>query len=289
MSTGHEIDEVSGIETTGHEWDGIRELNNPLPRWWQWVFYACVAYAIGYWIVYPAWPTYRGYTAGLFGYSQRQTVGADILAAKAAQAKFTDAITASSLEDLRKNPELLRFALAGGRAAFATNCAPCHGRGAEGRPGYPNLNDDDWLWGGRLDDIITTVNVGIRSVSPATRQSQMPRFGLDKLLEPAQINDAAEFVLSLSGKADDPAAALRGKQLFADNCSACHGGDGKGKQDVGAPNLTDAIWLYGGAKQDVVTSIETGRGGVMPSWQNRLDAITIKELALYVHQLGGGK
>jgi cytochrome c oxidase cbb3-type subunit III len=289
MSSGHGIDEVSGTETTGHEWDGIRELNTPLPRWWQWVFYVCIAFAVGYWILYPAWPALTGYSTGMLGYSQRQTVSADVAAAKAAQVKFTQALASASVDDVRKNPELLRFALAGGRAAFATNCAPCHGRGAEGRPGYPNLNDDDWLWGGKLDDIVTTISAGVRSTSPSTRQSQMPRFGLDKLLEPAQINDAGEFVLSLSNHSTDAEAAKRGKQIFADNCVACHGDAGKGKQDVGAPNLTDAIWLYGGTKPDIVKSIETGRGGVMPSWQGRLDAATIKELALYVHQLGGGK
>ncbi len=289
MIKNREIDAISGTETTGHEWDGIKELNNPLPRWWLWVFYACVAYSVGYWIAYPAWPMLTGYTTGVLGYSQRQVVNTDLAAGKAAQSKFAQAIAAGSLDDVRKDPELLRFALAGGRVAFADNCAACHGRGAQGKPGYPNLNDDDWLWGGKLDDIAQTVNVGIRATAPKTRQNLMPRFGLDKIFEPAQINDAAEFVLSLSGRIADPQAVGRGKQLFADNCAACHGGTGMGKQEMGAPNLTDGIWLYGNTKQDVVTSIETGRGGVMPSWQGRLDAATIKQLALYVHELGGGK
>ena len=289
MSDDRNVDALSGIETTAHEWDGIKELNNPLPRWWLWVFYACVVYAVGYWIAYPAWPMFAGYTKGVLGYSQRQVVNTDLAAGKAAQAKYVAAIAAAGLNDLRKDPELLRFALAGGRAAFANNCAQCHGRGAEGKPGYPNLNDDDWLWGGTLDDILTTVTVGIRSTSPKTRQNQMPRFGLDKLLDPAQINDAAEFVLSLSNRATDPDAAKRGKQLFADNCVACHGDLAKGKQDLGAPDLTDAIWLYGGGKEEIIKSIQTGRGGVMPSWETRLDPATIKQLALYVHELGGGK
>ena len=289
MSAEGEVDAVSGTQTTGHEWDGIRELNNPLPRWWLWVFYVCVAYAVGYWIAYPAWPTLTGYSKGVLGYSQRQVLQNDVAVGKAGQGKYARAMAAMPLADIRKDPELLRFALAGGRAAFANNCASCHGRGAEGKPGYPNLNDDDWLWGGKLEDILTTVTVGIRSTSPVTRQSQMPRFGLDKLLEPAQINDAAEFVLSLSERPGDPAAAARGKQLFADNCAACHGDAGKGKQDVGAPDLTDSIWLHGGTKLDIMTTIETGRGGVMPAWEGRLDAVTIKQLALYVHELGGGK
>jgi len=289
MRAEQEIDEVSGVATTGHEWDGIKELNNPLPRWWLWVLYACILYAVGYWVAYPAWPGVSGYSAGLLGYSQRQVVATDVAAGKAAQGKFVAAIAGASLEGIRKDPELLRFALAGGRAAFANNCAQCHGRGAEGKPGYPNLNDDDWLWGGKLEDILTTLTVGVHSTSQATRFTQMPRFGLDKALAPAQINDAAEFVLSLSNRATDPDAVKRGKQLFADNCAACHGDAGKGKQDLGAPNLTDDIWLYGASKEAILTSIESGRGGVMPAWGGRLDATTLKQLALYVHELGGGK
>ena len=283
------IDEVTGTETTGHEWDGIQELNRPLPGWWVWVFYACIAFAVGYWIAYPAWPMLHGFTPGVLGYSQRQTVNTDLAAAKQAQGKFYASISSSDLGTIQKNPELLSFANAGGRIVFANNCIPCHGRGAQGGAGYPNLSDDDWLWGGKLEDISKTITVGIRSSSPDTRQTQMPRFGLDKLLEPAQISDLAEDVLSLSGKSQDAAAAGRGKQLFADNCVACHGADGKGKQDVGAPNLTDNIWLYGGRKEDVVHSIETGRGGVMPTWAGRLDPVTIKMLAVYVHSLGGGQ
>jgi len=283
------LDEHTGLATTGHEWDGIKELNRPLPRWWVWVFYACVLYAVGYWVVYPAWPMLHGYTPGIWGYSQRQTVNSDVASARVAQGKFYDAVSKSDLATVQASPELLSFANSGGRILFANNCAPCHGRGAQGGVGYPNLSDDDWLWGGKLEDISTTITHGIRAGDSATRQSQMPRFGLDKLLEPAQIDALAEYVLSLSGGSTDAAAAGRGKQLFADNCVACHGDDGKGKHEVGAPNLTDRIWLYGGAKQDVVHSIETGRGGVMPNWGARLDPVSIKMLAIYVHSLGGGQ
>lgn len=289
MSTPKPIDKISGVETTGHEWDGITELNKPLPQWWLWVLYACIVWAIGYWIVYPAWPGIHGYTRGLWGYSQRQTVNDSIVAAHAAQGKFYDAVAKSDLATIQKTPDLLTFTNAGGRIAFATNCASCHGRGAQGGIGYPNLSDDDWLWGGKLDDIAKTLTIGIRGPNPDTRTSQMPRFGLDKLLEPTQINAAAEYVLSLSNSSHDAEAAGRGKQLFADNCAACHGSDGKGKQDMGSPNLTDAIWLYGGRKEDIVRSIETGRGGVMPTWGGRLDPVTIKMLAVYVHSLGGGQ
>jgi cytochrome c oxidase cbb3-type subunit 3 len=284
-----DIDEVTGVATTGHEWDGIRELNKPLPRWWVWTFYATILWAIGYWVVYPAFPTLTGYTKGLLGYSQRSVVSEEVNAGRAAQAQYRDKLAATSLVEVKDDPELLRFALASGGAAFQANCSPCHGRGAQGFAGYPNLNDDDWLWGGSLEEIHKTISFGVRSERPETRTSQMPRFGLEKLLDDAQIADAAEYVLSLSGRPADKDAAGRGQKLFADQCANCHGADGKGNQELGSPNLTDAIWLYGGSKAAIVESIRTGRGGVMPAWTGRLDPVTVKSLALYVHSLGGGK
>ncbi|MGE0848459.1 MAG: cytochrome-c oxidase, cbb3-type subunit III [Hyphomicrobiaceae bacterium] len=284
-----EIDDVTGVETTGHEWDGIKELDKPLPRWWLLTFYATIIWAVGYWIIYPAWPTLTGYTAGLLGYSQRVTVADEIKAAQAAQSQFRDLLEKTPLDQIRNSPDLLRFAMAGGAAAFQTNCGPCHGRGAQGFSGYPNLNDDDWLWGGSIADIHKTISFGIRSDQKDAHASQMPRYGLDKLLTDSQIIDAAEFVLSLTGRSTDTAAAARGRTVFADQCASCHGADGKGNQDQGAPNLADEIWLYGGSRQAVVESIRTGRGGMMPAWAGRLDPVTIKALAVYVHSLGGGK
>jgi cytochrome c oxidase cbb3-type subunit 3 len=284
----HNVDEVTGVATTGHEWDGIRELNKPLPRWWLLTFYATIIWAIGYWIVYPAFPTLTGYTKGLLGYSQRTVVTDEVSAAIAAQAQYRDKIAATPLERIKDDPELLRFAMAGGNAAFQANCAPCHGRGAQGFAGYPNLNDDEWLWGGTIVEIHKTINVGVRSDPGDTRTSQMPRFGLEKLLDDAQVNDAAEYVLSLSGKSTDAVAAGRGRTIFAEQCSTCHGPEGKGSQELGAPNLADAIWLYGGSKAAIAESIRTGRGGVMPAWVGRLDPVTLKSLAVYVHSLGGG-
>lgn len=284
-----EIDNVTGVETTGHEWDGIKELDKPLPRWWLLTFYATIIWAVGYWIIYPAWPTLTGYTAGLLGYSQRVTVADEIKAAQAAQSQFRDLLDKTPLDQIRNSPDLLRFAMAGGAAAFQTNCGPCHGRGAQGFSGYPNLNDDDWLWGGSIADIHKTISFGIRSDQKDARASQMPRYGLDKLLTDSQIIDAAEFVLSLTGRSTDTAAAARGRTVYADQCASCHGADGKGNQDQGAPNLADEIWLYGGSRQAVVESIRTGRGGMMPAWAGRLDPVTIKALAVYVHSLGGGK
>jgi cytochrome c oxidase cbb3-type subunit 3 len=290
MTGKREIDHVTGVETTGHVWDGdLRELNKPLPAWWLYVLYGCIVWAIGYWIVYPAWPTMSGYTPGLWGYSQRAAVASDVAAAKAAQAKYIKAIADMPLADIEKNQDLMQFVEAGGTAAFGDNCAPCHGRGAQGAPGYPNLNDDDWLWGGTLDEIHKTVSFGIRSGHKEAHDSAMPRFGLDGILEPAQIADAAEYVLSLSGKSTDTAAAARGGAIFKEQCVACHGADAKGSKDFGAPNLTDAIWLYGGRREDIVQTIRTGRGGIMPNWNLRLDPETIKLLAVYVHSRGGGK
>jgi cytochrome c oxidase cbb3-type subunit 3 len=284
-----DIDSVTGIETTGHEWDGIKELNKPLPRWWVWTFYATIVWAIGYWVVYPAWPTLDGYTRGLWGYSQRAVVAGEVKAAQGAQSAFRDKLAATPVAQVKADSELLRFAMAGGAAAFQTNCAPCHGRGAQGFAGYPNLNDDDWLWGGGIEDIHKTISFGVRSAANDTRTSQMPRYGLDKLMDEAQINDSAEYVLSLAGKATDTAAVGRGQKVFAEQCAACHGADGKGKQEQGAPNLADTIWLYGDSKAGIVESIRTGRGGMMPAWAGRLDPVTVKALAVYVHSLGGGK
>ena len=286
---GH-IDEVSGIETTGHSWDGIRELNNPLPRWWLWTWYATIIWAIGFTIAYPAWPMIHGYTKGVLGYSQRAEVARQVAAAKAGQSQLRNQLAKTPIKKIAGNPELLRFALAGGKAAFGDNCAPCHGRGAQGGVGYPNLNDDDWLWGGKITDILQTITHGIRAPNDDdTRLNDMPKFGLDKMLDKKQINDVAEYVLSLSGKSQDKAAATRGKAVFDEQCVACHGDNGKGMQELGGPKLADAIWLYGGTKADLVRQINIARGGLMPAWGKRLDPVTIKSLAVYVYSLGGGQ
>src|SRR5690242_19871622 len=219
MSGEKYIDEATGAETTGHVWDGdIRELNKPLPRWWLYVFYVCILWSIGYWAVYPAWPTLSDYTKGYLGYSQRDEVTKDVAAAKASQSKYRSAIEATPITDIKKNPELFAFARAGGAAIFGENCAGCHGRGAQGAVGYPNLNDDDWLWGGDLESIQKTITFGVRSGNKNAHDTAMPRFGLDKVLEPAQISDLANYVRALSHMNVDTAAASRGAPLFADNC-----------------------------------------------------------------------
>ena len=249
-----------------------------------------MVWSIGYWVVYPAWPLISSHTKGMFGYSSRAQVAASVEQAKAAQEVHLKKLAAASLEQIRTDAGLREFALAGGRSAFAVNCSQCHGSGAQGFKGFPNLNDDEWLWGGSLDAIAKTITHGIRNTTDAdARQSDMPAFGRDKVLEPKQIGDVAEYVLSLTGKATDATAAARGKQLFADNCAACHGETGAGNAEFGAPALNNDIWLYGGSKADIVESISGSRRGVMPAWGKILDAVTVKQLAIYVHSLGGGK
>jgi cytochrome c oxidase cbb3-type subunit 3 len=285
-----EIDDVTGVETTGHVWDGdVKELNKPLPKWWLYVLYATIIWAIGYWILYPAWPTLHGYTKGILDYSPRAEVAKEVAAAKAEQAKYLDQIAGKSLDEIAMDQELLPFVMAGGAAVFGDNCGPCHGRGGGGAVGYPNLNDDDWLWGGKLGDVKHSILYGIRSGHPEARDMAMPRFGIDKILTPTEIADSTQYVLSLSDKAADAAAVKRGEEHYANNCAACHGEDGKGNIELGAPNLTDNIWLYGGTPAQIAQSIHTGRGGVMPHWTGRLDPATIKMLTVYVHSLGGGK
>jgi cytochrome c oxidase cbb3-type subunit III len=284
-----EVDQVSGTETTGHEWDGIKELNTPLPRWWLWTFYATCIWALGYWIVMPAWPLISSHTTGVIGYSSRANLADSMSAARAAQSQYLERIEQASLTEITRDRELLEFALAGGGSAFAVNCSQCHGLGASGFAGYPNLNDDDWIWGGTLEAIADTIRYGIRSEHPDTRFNMMPAFGTDGILERGQINDVAEYVLSLSNAATDASAAARGEEIFLEQCAACHMDDGGGSHDLGAPDLTNAIWLYGGDKADIVTTISQSRAGMMPAWTGRLDETTIKQLAVYVHSLGGGQ
>jgi cytochrome c oxidase cbb3-type subunit 3 len=290
MADRTDVDHVSGTATTGHEWDGIKELNTPLPRWWVNVFYATIIWAFGYWVVYPAWPTITGYTAGVFGYSSRAQVAGDLADLQKVRGEKAVAIANVDVSAIESDPSLLAFAQAQGKAAFGNNCAPCHGSGATGSKGYPNLNDDDWLWGGTINAIYTTISFGVRSDHPKAHESTMPAFGRDGILKREEIRLVANYVRSLSGlslrRELDLAA---GKATFAANCASCHGDSGKGNQELGAPNLTDQIWLYGSDETTIIETITNGRGGVMPAWTGRLDPTTIKSLAVYVHTLGGGQ
>ncbi|WP_284758409.1 cytochrome-c oxidase, cbb3-type subunit III [Agrobacterium sp. fls2-241-TYG-188a] len=287
MSEKH-IDDISGVETTGHEWDGIRELNNPMPRWWVWTFYATILWGIAYTIAFPAWPLISGSTQGLLGWHSRAEFVAESADAKAAQNVYLDKIASSSLEEIQANSELMQFAVAGGAAAFKINCIQCHGSGAEGGNGYPNLNDDDWLWGGKVGDIQTTITHGIRFTEDSdTRLSEMPAFG--EMLKNDEIREVAAYVVSLNGTPHDASLVAPGAQIFADNCASCHGEDAKGNRDMGAPNLADSIWLKSHGEDGVAAQVRLPKHGVMPAWGARLGDTTVKQLTLFVHSLGGGE
>lgn len=289
MATRIEKDAVSGQETTGHEWDGLRELNTPLPKWWLYVFYACIAFAAVWVVLYPALP-FTGAT-GITGWTARGAIGPVLEAERAKQEPMLARLRAATPEQIAADPALRGFALAGGRIAFANNCAGCHGAGGQGAAGgFPSLADDDWIWGGGFAAIQHTIRHGVRNAeSPEARMTQMPRFQADGVLTAAQVNDVAEHVLGFTGRATDQAAATRGAVLYAENCTACHGEGGAGNRELGAPRLSDQVWLYGGDKASVVRSIGWSRAGVMPSWGGRLDAAMVNMLTVYVHALGGGE
>jgi cytochrome c oxidase cbb3-type subunit III len=286
----HEVDAATGTSTTGHEWDGIKELNTPLPRWWVWVFYATILWSIGYWVVYPALPLISSFTAGVFGYSSRGEVAADVRGLQAARSGMVGKLEAAPLAAIKSDPTLFAFATAQGRTAFGNNCAPCHGIGGGGAKGYPNLNDNDWLWGGSLDQIYQTIAYGIRSGHAKGRESTMIGFGKDGVLKRNEIVTVARYVRSLSGLPVPAGTDLAaGQKLFADNCAACHGDAARGNPEIGAPNLADRIWLYGPDEASIVEVITNGKNGVMPAWVDKLDPATLKALAVYVHSLGGGQ
>lgn len=289
-----EIDEHSGVETTGHEWDGIRELNNPLPRWWLWVFYATIAWAFVYWIFMPSWPGITGHLRGLRDHSERVNVERAMSDLRASRRELGQKLlTAPSLDEIERDPTLFQFAMAAGASAFGDNCATCHGTGGQGFPGYPNLNDDVWLWGGTLDDINSTLRRGIRSHPDDTRMSLMPAFGEQGLLTPEQVNDMTTYVISLSDPekigSTHAEAVARAAPVYQAKCAVCHGTAGQGDRSQGAPNLVDAEWLYGRDRASIRAQIWAPRHGVMPAWGNRLDDQTIAALSVYVHALGGGE
>jgi cytochrome c oxidase cbb3-type subunit 3 len=290
MAENKRVDAPTGTETVGHEWDGIEELDTPLPRWWLWTFYATILFSLGYVILYPAWPLISGATRGTLGWSSRGELQKEEAARAEALAPIRASIASTPIEQLPANPTLLQQAIEGGRAAFRMHCVQCHGAGAAGSPGYPNLNDDDWLWGGDLRAIEFTIENGARNPDhPRTRTSMMPAFGRDGIMTPAQIEDTVAHIRTISRQQTPNAAARRGAAQFAQNCAACHGPTGQGNRQFGAPNLTDPIWLYGGDPDTLRTTITNARAGVMPAWGGRLDPVTIRMLAAYVHSLGGGE
>jgi len=284
-----ETDEFTGTETTGHEWDGIKELDTPMPRWWLIVFYACIIWSVGYWWIYPAWPTLsgageRGGTVGSANWTQYTQLKESQAEISARRQEFQGEFDAASFAEIQQNPALFAFGIAGGRAAFGDNCATCHGTGGAGAPGYPNLNDDDWLWGGSVDDIYVTVRYGARAAHEETRFSEMPAF--EDMLETGEIGEMARFITARAAGAEGSA---QGAALYQDNCAVCHGEDLKGLREYGAPNLVDTLWLYSASEAEIVTQINKPKHGLMPAWDGRLDDTTIRQLALFVHSLGGGE
>lgn len=291
MAAEHDtVDKVTGKSTTGHVWDGIKELNNPLPAWWLYLFYITIVWGIGYVIAYPAIPLATTFTKGLLGYASRDVIEQDMEGLKAIRGESMIQLASAEPAKIVADPKLLGVARALGKAAFGTNCAPCHGQGAQGAKSYPNLNDDNWLWGGTLADIKQTITHGIRNENAESRQGNMPAFGRDGLIPRAEIPHVAAYVQKIAGrKVEGNFDLAKGEKLFAENCAACHGDAGKGMTEVGAPNLTADIWLYGGDHATIVETLVNGRGGVMPGWSSRLDAATINALTVYVHTLGGGR
>jgi cytochrome c oxidase cbb3-type subunit III len=289
VPTKIEKDIVTGQETTAHEWDGLRELNTPLPKWWVYTLYATVAWAVVWCVLYPSVPWVNGYFPGVLGYSQRAAVNRDVQAVVAQRAATMDRIAALSFADIRKDPQLMAAADTAGRIAFANNCQPCHAAGGGGQPGYPALAAGAWIWGGTLDEIQQTITHGSRSGDADAHEAQMPRFGADGILKPAEIQQVADYVMTLYGHAAAGKDVTAGQKLFADNCAICHGDAGQGDREKGAPRLASQVHLYGNDRATVVAQITTPRMGVMPAWNTRLDPATIKALALYVHSLGGGE
>lgn len=275
------------VETTGHSWDGIEEYNNPLPRWWLYTFYFTIVWGIIYSIAYPAWPLVKGATEGFLGFSTRGEVAKDIQAFTDANAAIEAKLATADITTVSADPELQSYAVNSGAAVFRTNCSQCHGSGAAGAKGYPNLLDDDWLWGGDIEAIAYTIRHGIRSRSDDTRYSEMPAFG--EFLEESEITAVVNYVLSLSGADHDAALAAEGATVFADNCESCHMEDGTGDREQGAPNLTDAIWLFGDDMDSLTYTVTYARNSEMPTWGDRLSDAQINAVAAYVHQLGGGE
>ncbi|ROT97771.1 cytochrome-c oxidase, cbb3-type subunit III [Histidinibacterium lentulum] len=302
-------------DTTGHSWDGIEEYDNPLPRWWLWIFYATIVWGVIYTIAYPAWPLVNRATAGVLGFSTRAQVADQIAEAEMANAELNAQLASADLRTLTEDETLHSYAVNMGAAVYRAQCSQCHGSGAAGAVGFPNLIDDAWIWGGRIDEIAWTVAHGIRNEdSPDARWSQMPAFGADDLLSRDEINQVVQHVLAISGQDHDADLAAAGEEVFLDNCASCHGNEGMGSlmatrefqaedpdgeyfpddERTGAPNLTDAIWVFGGDEAAIYQSVYYSRFGVMPAWldefrQPGLTQAEVNAVAAYVHQLGGGE
>ena len=290
MPPNIEHDAVTGTATTGHEWDGIRELDTPMPKWWVYLFLTCIAWAVGYCVLYPSVPYGLGYWKGVLGYSSRDRVNQEVADVVAARAGSMDRIAALPFAAIRADRNLAEVALTAGRITFSNNCQACHAAGGAGRIGYPALAAGAWIWGGTLDDIQTTVSHGIRNGTEQARTSEMPRFGADGILDAGQIEHVANYVWTdFYGHSDSKLDASGGKEVFAANCAACHGDGGTGGRTVGAPRLASRVHFYGDTREAILSQVHAPKSGVMPNWDTRLDPATLKSVVLYVHSLGGGE
>lgn len=287
-----ERDPVTGQRTTGHEWNGIKELDNRVPRAVFLFLAITTLFAVVYWVLMPAWPLGATYTRGLLGIDQRATVEKAVQQAAAERQFWRQQIAALDFSEVGSDPGLMKIVSESGGTLFGDNCAVCHGTEAAGRPGYPSLADDAWLWGGEPEIVAETLRVGINSAHPDTRFAQMPAFGRDGILKRPAINSIVSFIRSnaegVGGLGpQDAKGAEEGARLFAENCAACHGEQGRGDRATGTPDLMDASWLTGSDRQSLVQTIYNGRQGHMPQWENRLDEIDRKILTIYVTEIAG--
>lgn len=287
-----EYDAPTGRKTTGHEWNGIKELDTPIPRVVLFFLAAGLVFSVIYWVLMPAWPLGVTYTRGLLGFSDRDEVTRQVEAGAVARGAWTDRLTSESYASLAADPALMAHVRDRGRVLFADNCAVCHGAEGRGGPGYPDLGARRWLWGGEPEVLGETIRVGVNSDHPQTRRSQMSAFGQFGVLDREQVLDATAHVRALSGQAlaeSEQARLESGRAVFAENCASCHGADGRGDHAFGAPDLTDRTWIYGGDAQAVFNSIYSGRHGHMPHWEGRLPPADIRLLTLYVGTLDEAK
>jgi cytochrome c oxidase cbb3-type subunit 3 len=282
-----ERDPKSGYLTTGHEWNGLTELNTPVPRLVFFFLIVAVLFSIGYWVLMPAWPVGTTYTKGMLGFDQREVVTAAVKQAAVDRASWTDRIARESYAQIQADPALMAAVRQTGRTMFGDNCAVCHGRDAKGGNGFPSLTSGSWLWGGTPEAIAETIRVGINSAHPDSHNSQMPAFGRDQVLQRADIENVVAYLLSLSEPSVKPVAgnAAAGKAIFTANCAVCHGPDAKGKTDVGAPDLTDKLWMHGNDENSIYTTVWGGYQGHMPTWDQRLSPVQRKIIALYLVDL----
>ncbi len=285
--------ESNKSNTTNHKWDNISEYDIPTPRWWLTTWLICIIWAFIYWIFYPSWPSIKGNLKGSLNWTAKSQLNTKQQENLLLKKDKLDLIARNNFENIKQDQELYQFAISGGEALFKENCAACHGSAGQGGKGYPNLNDDDWLWGGKIEDIYQTLLYGIRSGHEKARQNQMPSFGKDKILNKEQINLLADYLIALSNNQKEPdpvdSKTINAGKIFVENCSSCHGKNAEGNTKIGAPRLNDKIWLYGGDKESIIYTIYNARAGVMPYWSHRLDDVSIKQLSLYVHSLGGGE